>query len=298
MGSALAKRNEARRKIAVTGSAGFIGSALVRHLRENCDTIAIGRNALPRPDLSGVDVVIHCAALAHRFGKSTLPYEELDKVNNLLASDLAKHAAESGVKRFVFVSTINVVAGNKPPLTPEMEYNPLNDYGRSKARAEQSLMQLKGIDIVIARPSLVYGPNAPGNLAALMRLCRSGIPLPFGCAKNSRSFLSITNAIRALEFLATAEADKVAGKIFHLAEPIPRSTAEIIAECRTARNRPARLVPVPKFVFRIPLSLLGKRAAYEQLFGDLEVDSTSLVAAGFRFVDGQPDLHAMAFANG
>jgi UDP-glucose 4-epimerase len=227
-----------------------------------------------------------------------LPYEELDKVNNLMAIDLAKHAAESGVNRFVFVSTINVVAGNKPPLTPEMDYNPLNDYGRSKARAEQSLMQLKGIEIVIARPSLVYGPNAPGNLAALMRLCKSGIPLPFGCATNRRSFLSITNAIRALEFLATAEADKVAAKIFHLAEPIPRSTAEIIAECRAARNRSARLVPIPKFALRFLLSLLGKRAAYEQLFGDLEVDSTSLVAAGFRFVDGQPDMHAMAFASG
>jgi UDP-glucose 4-epimerase len=175
-----------------------------------------------------------------------------------------------------------------------MPYRPLSDYGLAKAHAEQSLLMIDGLEVVIARPCLVYGSGAPGNFKALMQLCRLPIPLPFGCARNKRSLLSVTNAVRALEFLALADGNKVAGKIFHVAEPVPFSTARIVSQCRLASGRAVRLANIPGFLMKIMLSLCGKKGLYEQLFSDLEVDTSSLIVAGFEYEEGISDLRAMA----
>ncbi|EEQ95384.1 NAD-dependent epimerase/dehydratase [Brucella intermedia LMG 3301] len=124
-------------RIAVTGAGGFIGSALTQMLAgEGHEVLPLSRNALSGPDLSGVETVVHCAALAHRTGAERPDAATFDAVNHRLAVELAARAKAAGVKRFVFVSTIYTVAGNPSPLTPDMPLKPRDDYGRAKARAE------------------------------------------------------------------------------------------------------------------------------------------------------------------
>lgn len=284
-------------RIAVTGAGGFIGSALTQMLAgEGHEVLPLSRNALSSPDFSGVETVVHCAALAHRTGAERPDAATFDAVNHRLAVELAARAKAAGVKRFVFVSTIYTIAGNPSPLTPDMPLKPRDDYGRAKARAETDLRELSGIEIVIARPVLVYGPGARANLKALTRLCDSGLPLPFGLANNRRSFVSLENVARALTFLSVAPPQKVAGRVFHLAEPQPRSTKELVTKLRAALGKPLRLVPVPPVVMRLLLSAAGKSGLYDQLYGDLVADTSSLIDAGFDYLPGDRQLEAMARA--
>lgn len=282
-------------KIAVTGARGFIGSAVLRHLAdEGHESLALSRNDLSQPDFSNVDTVIHCAALAHRTGAERPQAEAFDAVNHRLTVELAEKAREAGVRRFIFVSTIYTIAQNPSPLTPNMPLAPRDDYGRAKAKAEIALLAMRGIEVVIARPVLVYGPDAKANLRALMRLCDSGLPLPLGAAKNRRSFVSLENVARALVLLANAPSNTVSGQIFHLAEPETRSTRELVSKARAAMGRPLRLVPVPAILMRLMLSVLGRQTLYEQLFGDMVADTSSLLNIGFQYLPGDPQIVAMA----
>ncbi len=282
-------------KIAVTGAGGFIGSALTQMLAgEGHEVLPLSRNDLSDPDFSGVETVVHCAALAHRTGAERPDAATFDAVNHRLAVELAVKAKATGVRRFVFVSTIYTIAGNPSPLTPDMPLKPRDDYGRAKARAEADLRELSGIEFVIARPVLVYGPGARANLKALIRLSDSGLPLPFGLANNRRSFVSLENVARALAFLSVAPADKVAGRVFHLAEPQPRSTKELVTKLRAALGKPSRLLPVPPVLMRLLLTAAGKGGLYDQLYGDLVADTSSLIDAGFDYLPGDGQLEAMA----
>ncbi len=286
-------------RVAVTGAGGFVGSALAARLREEGHTVApLSRAELAEADFRAVDAVVHCAALAHRTGAERPDADAFDAVNHRLTVDLAQKARQSGVRRFVFVSTIHTVADNPQPLTPDMPLAPRagDDYACAKARAETALMEMTGIEIVVARPTLVYGPGARANLRALARLCDSGLPLPFGAARNRRSFVSLENTARALAFLATTPHEKLAGQVFHLAEPEPRSTREVATKLRRALDRPPRLLPVPPPLMKAALMALGRKALYEQLFGDLVADGTALTTAGFAYLPGDPQLEAMAKA--
>ena len=282
-------------KIAVTGAGGFIGSALTQVLTgEGHEVLPLSRNELSDPDFSGVETVVHCAALAHRTGAERPDADTFDAVNHRLAVELAAKAKAAGVRRFVFVSTIYTIAGNPSPLTPDMPLKPRDDYGRAKAKAEADLREINGIEVVIARPVLVYGPGARANLKALIKLCDSGLPLPFGLADNRRSFVSLENVAHALTFLSVAPAEKVAGRVFHLAEPQPRSTKELVTKLRAALGKPVRLAPVPPVFMRLLLSVVGKSGLYDQLYGDLVANSSSLIEAGFDYLPGDRQLEAMA----
>ncbi len=282
-------------KIAVTGAGGFIGSALTQVLiGEGHEVLPLSRNELSDPYFSGVETVVHCAALAHRTGAERPDADTFNAVNHRLAVELATKAKAAGVKRFVFVSTIYTIVGNPSPLRPDMPLKPRDDYGRAKAKAEADLREINGIEIVIARPVLLYGPGARANLKALMKLCNSGLPLPFGLADNRRSFVSLENVAHALTFLSVAPAEKVAGRVFHLAEPQPRSTKELVTKLRAAVGKPLRLVPVPPVFMRLLLSAAGKSGLYDQLYGDLVADSSSLIEAGFDYLPGDRQLEAMA----
>lgn len=278
-------------KIAVTGAGGFIGRRLMVHLaQQGHDLRQILRAELSQPDFTGIECVIHCAGIAHQ---NSPDLTQLNAINHLLPLSLAELARDSGVKRFIFVSTINVVAGNPSPLTINMPYHPLSSYGQSKALAEQGLLKMQGIDVVIARPALVYGAGAPGNLRSLLRLCDSGLPLPFGRAENKRSFVALENVVRALEFMAQADSSHVAGKIFHLADLLPISTKQLVTNLRQRMSRPNRLVPVPHLLMKAGLTLFGKKALYQQLFEDLIIDGHDLENAGFTYENGQADIAAM-----
>ncbi|MBC2884848.1 NAD-dependent epimerase/dehydratase family protein [Ochrobactrum sp. CM-21-5] len=282
-------------KIAVTGAGGFIGSATVRQLeREGHQVSSFSRRDLANADFAGMDAVVHCAALAHRTGAERPDADAFDAINHRLTVELAEKAGRAGVRRFVFVSTIYTIAGNPSPLTPDMPFAPRDDYGRAKARAEAALIAMSDIEIVIARPVLVYGPHARANLKALMKLCDSAMPLPFGAARNKRSFVSLENVARALAFLSEAPAAKVAGQIFHLSEPQPRSTCELVTKARIAMKRPVRLLAVPPLLMKTALTAMGRKGLYDQLYGDLVADSSSLIAAGFDYLPGDPQLEAMA----
>ncbi|RLL76378.1 NAD-dependent epimerase/dehydratase family protein [Ochrobactrum soli] len=284
-------------KIVVTGAGGFIGSALMQQLYDEGHQVTpLSRNDLANAYFSGTESVVHCAALAHRTGAERPDADAFDAVNHRLTVELAEKAKQAGVKRFVFVSTIYTIAGNPTPLTPDMPLSPRadDDYGRAKAKAEAALLAMTGIEVVIARPVLVYGPGARANLRALMKLCDSAFPLPFGMANNQRSFVSLQNAARALAFLSQAPAEKVAGRVFHLAEPKPRSTRQLVSIARKAMGRPTRLLPVPPMLMRLLLTALGKKGLYEQLFGDLTADTSSLTGAGFEYLPGDPQIAAMA----
>ena len=284
-------------KIAVTGAGGFIGRRLVMHLREQAHEVRIiARHELSEPDFSGIECVIHCAGIAHSSGSNAASPAEMDAVNHRLVLALAEQARMAGVKRFIFVSTINVVAGHPSPLTTDLSYRPLSDYGHTKALAEQGLLKMQGIEIGIARPALVYGAGAPGNLRLLLKLCDSAVPLPFGCANNQRSFVSCNNVVRALEFMALAGQSQIDRRIFHLADPVLLSTKQLVTRLRQAMGKANRMVPVPRSLMKAGLTFLGKKAMYEQLFEDLMIDGSDLKAAGFTYRDGQPDMTAMADA--
>jgi len=282
-------------KIAVTGASGFIGSAVLQQLAgEGHESLGLSRHDLCEPDFTNVDIVIHCAALAHRTGAEHPDADAFDAVNHHLTVELAEKARQAGVRRFIFVSTIYTIADNPSPLMPDMPLAPRDDYGRAKAKAETDLLAMQGIDVVIARPVLVYGPDAKANLRALMRLCDSALPLPLGAANNRRSFVSLENVARALVFLAQAPSNQVSGQIFHLAEPEPRSTRELVSKARAAMGRPSRLVPVPVMLMKLLLSALGRKTLYEQLYGDMLADTSSLLNIGFHYLPGDPQIVAMA----
>src|SRR5690606_6527057 len=134
-----------RMRIAVTGAGGFIGSALTQMLAgEGHEVLPLSRNDLSDPDFSGVETLVHCAALAHRTGAERPDAATFNAVNHRLAVELAAKAKAAGVRRFVFVSTIYTIAGNPSPLTPDMPLNPRDDYGRAKAKAEADLLALSG----------------------------------------------------------------------------------------------------------------------------------------------------------
>ena len=262
-------------RIAITGSSGFIGSSLARHITENGhELIQIGRGSIQAPNFQGAAAVIHCAGLAHgRFNA-----EEHDLVNNRIAVDLADAAAESGVERFVFVSTINVVAGNQGVLRPDMPYAPISAYGEAKANAERTLlMRPEGMEIVVARPPLVFGPGARGNLNSLMRLLDNPLPSPF--VENRRSMVSVSNLASSLLFLATT-GGKVDRQIYHVTDGVI-STATIAYWARIGMGRKPRPLPIAGKPLAALMKLIGKGKMADQLFGDLLIDGTDLIDLGW-----------------
>lgn len=278
-------------RIAVTGSTGFVGSALVSRLRSD------GHEVLPVPrsmeaDLAGVDAVVHLAAIAHRTGDTWVTPDEFERVNHGLTRKLADSAAESSVRRFVFVSSVYTVAGHPGVLSPDLDLRPVGAYGASKARAEAALRAMPEIGPVILRPPLVYGRGAKGNLAALRRLALTPWPLPFGLANNRRTMVSISNLVSAIAFAVAAE--DIEGRIFHVTDGRDLSVREIVSKMRIGAGLAPRLLPIPPALGKVPLVLAGKKQMAEQLFGDLIVDGSALNEVGWRPpYDPDVDLKAM-----
>jgi nucleoside-diphosphate-sugar epimerase len=283
--------------VAVTGANGFVGSALMSALtRYDCEPRGLVRTAPTEelvaigdigPDtdwgeaLSGVDTVIHCAARVHVMKDDAAdPLAEFRRVNTAGTRRLAIQAAECGVKRLVFVSSIKVngestqyPSGSPARFTASDKPHPGDPYGVSKWEAESLLREVEaetGLEVVIVRPPLVYGRGVRGNFRSLVGIVRRGIPLPLGLVDNRRSLVALPNLVDLLAVCATHR--DAAGETFLVSDGEDLSTPELVRRLAIAMHRKARLLPVPPALLRLAGKLTGRSATIERLAGSLQVD--------------------------
>ncbi|MBF8669040.1 SDR family oxidoreductase [Pseudomonas putida] len=286
-------------KVMVTGATGFVGAHLLKSLiaLERFDAVpcvrrnmsgALGMdNAVLVGDINGttdwkealsnVDVVVHVAARAH-VGKEPVadPLILYRQVNVEGTLNLARHAAKAGVQRFIFISSIGVNGNaNTRPFTVNDGPDPRDPYAKSKWEAEQGLWEVQqktGMEIVIIRPPLVYGPGAPGNFGRLVTWVERGIPLPLGAIHNRRTLVGIDNLVDLILHCTCHPA--AANQVFLAGDAEDLSTTALLRQVAIAKGRSARLIPVPARLLELLLILLGKRAMAQRLLGSLQVDIT------------------------
>lgn len=286
-------------RVAVSGATGFVGRALVARLAamDGVQVLALTRinpaGRLPRVtyleagdlssphdgqlDLAGVHTVVHTAARAHILNdRVSDPLAAFRRVNTAGTLRLAERAAAMGVQRFVFVSSIGVNGGQTAcgsAFTEADEARPHNAYALSKWEAEQGLARIAretGLEVVIIRPPLVYGPGAPGNFGALMRAVRRGLPLPLGSVHNQRSLVALDNLVDLVITCITHP--HAAGQTFLVGDGRDLSTTQLVRSIALAAAVPVRLVPVPVWVLQAGAMLIGKGDSVQRLCGNLQVN--------------------------
>ena len=227
--------------------------------------------------LHGADAVVHLAARVHVMrDRSHDPLTEFRRVNTDGTLNLARQAAAAGVRRFVYLSSIKVngeATHDGCPFTPNDLAAPQDPYGISKHEAEvglRTIARTTGMQVVIIRPTLVYGAGAKGNFKSLMKLVARGLPLPLASIDNRRSLVGIDNLV---DFIITClEHPAAANETFLVSDGEDLSTPDLIRRMARAMNRPARLLPVPKSVLMAAAAMLGKRDMAQRLCGSLQVD--------------------------
>jgi UDP-glucose 4-epimerase len=222
-------------------------------------------------------VVIHAAARAHIMDDiAEVPLEAYREVNVRGSVKLAKQAAQAGVKRFIFISSVKVCGES---TTSDIPYNermipaPEDAYGLSKYEAEEALKKVAsetGMELVIIRPPLVYGPGVKANFLSLLKLSGTPLPIPFGMVNNRRSMVYLANLV---DFITHCiDHPKAANETFLISDGEDVSLKILIGLMRNSMNKPALLVPIPVILFKLAGNLLGKRSVIDRLVGDLQVD--------------------------
>jgi nucleoside-diphosphate-sugar epimerase len=284
--------------VLVTGATGFVGRALCKAEREQADfslraavrgTTGLIENADPAvvgdigaatdwtAALQGVQIVVHLAARVHVMNDTANdPLQEFRKVNTEGSLQLARQAAQAGVRRFVFVSSVKVNGESTAPgqsFGPHDVPAPRDAYGVSKREAEDGLRQIaasSGMELVIVRPPLVYGPGVAANFQRLMKLVERGAPLPFGRVDNRRSLVALDNLVDLL--MRCMRHPAAPGHTFMVSDGCDLSTGELVRMMARAMNRRPVLLPVPAWLLSCSAALLGKSETAARVLGSLQVD--------------------------
>jgi UDP-glucose 4-epimerase len=285
-------------RILLTGASGFVGSGLiapllmrqheitaaVRKLKGDLDpgvkqSLVDGLSAEQdwKTSLQSQDLVIHLAARVHVMSdQSSDPLAEYRRTNVEGTLNLARQAADAGVKRFIFVSSIKVNGEGTEtgvPYTADGQTAPIDPYGISKMEAEQGLKALaaeKGMEVVIIRPVLVYGPGVQANFLSMMRWLHKGVPLPFGAINNRRSLVALDNLVDLI--VTCTEHHAAANQTFLVSDGEDLSTTMLLRRMAAALGKSAKLLPVPAWMLETGASLLGRQALAQRLCGSLQVD--------------------------
>ena len=283
-------------RILVTGANGFVGSDLCHRLLQTSThhLFAALRRPQPRfpsvliplpitdlsdliPHLHQIDVIVHLAARVHQMqDTATDPLDAFRAVNTAATANLAQAAAQVGVKRFIYLSSIKVNGEYTPidqPFTAQDSPNPQDPYGISKAEAEVQLRhiaQTTGMEVVIIRPPLVYGPGVRANFLSLMRWLDKGLPLPLGAIHNRRSLVALPNLVDLITTCLTHPA--AANQTFLVSDNEDLSTTDLLRRLAKALDKPARLIPVPMPIIQSTAQIIGKPALAQRLCGSLQVD--------------------------
>jgi len=280
------------KKILLTGANGFIGKGVCHELAQrSLDFRSVVREAhssyeygigeiTEKTDWSNAlddcEVIIHLAARVHVMRETAKDPLAAFRASNLVAIvNLARQAVQQGVQRFVFVSSIKVNGEltEKTPFHASNTPTPQDAYGQSKLEAEQALQALShetGLEVVIIRPPLVYGPGVRANFLRLMQLVHKGIPLPLGAIRNLRSFVALDNLVDLL--IVCTQHPAAAGKTFLVSDGKDISTPDLLRLLADAMKKPLRLLPVPPKLITFFATLLGQSMAAERLLGSLQVD--------------------------
>lgn len=290
----------------VTGATGFVGRVLIDRLSR--DTRFLPRAASRRDDsrwpgtvdrvqlgdlgpdtdwraaVEGISAVVHLAARVHVMQESLADSTEaFRRVNVEGTLSLARQAAQAGVKRLVFVSSIKVNGEATLPdraFKPTDKPDPRDPYAASKWEAEEGLRQLAqntGLELVIVRPPLVYGPGVRANFRHLINLVSKGVPLPLGRVDNKRSLVAVDNLVDLL--IRCIDHPRASGEIFLVSDGEDLSTPELIRRLAVVLGHPARLIAVPPALLRLAGRLTGRAAEVERLIGSLQVDISHTRAA-------------------
>ncbi len=282
----------------VTGAQGFVGlplsTALVKlgyqvrcavrgsfKVNQSQETLSVGDingDTAWTDALVDVTVVIHLAARVHVMNETAADALSVyRKVNVEGTLNLAKQAALAGVKRFIFISSIKVngeATALGHPYHEEQAPAPLDAYGLSKYEAELELQQLAkdtGLEVVIIRPVLIYGPGVKANFKAMMRCLALGMPLPLGSIHNQRSLLALDNLIDLIQLCIVHPA--AANQTFLASDGMDLSTPELLKAMAEALGKPARLIKLPESLLMLGANLVGKQAMAQRLCGSLQVDN-------------------------
>ncbi len=284
--------------ILVTGSTGFIGKVLINQLdvhgfkpfasvRKKSSLFpshieqVVGGGIYPskvwKETLSNIDVVIHLAARVHVMNDTdTNALAEFRKVNTKGTLNLARQAAESGVKRFIFLSSIKVngeATNLDSPFSSKDTYVPSDPYGLSKYEAEQGLKKIAketGMEVVIIRPPLVYGPNVKANFLSMMEWLYKGVPLPLGSIHNKRSLVALDNLIDLI--ITCIKHPAAVNQTFLISDEEDLSTTDLLRRMTKALGKPSRLIPIPSNIITLGATLLGQKGVAQRLCGSLQVD--------------------------
>jgi nucleoside-diphosphate-sugar epimerase len=302
-------------RILVTGSSGFIGSAVSSALAAAGHSVRAASRKPKRvanqdrvewielpdleqevdwaPLLEGMDIVVHLAAIAHRSHADSGDYA---RANRVATASLAQACRRQGVKRLIFMSSIGAQAGSAADhvVTENDEPWPITAYDRAKLAAEEEIRR-SGVPFTILRPVIVYGPGAKANIALIMRIAALPLPLPFGAFKNQRSLLSISNLVQAV--MVCLAGPETLNQTFIVCDPEPITLAEMLATLREAAGRPPRLIPIPPLAVRAMIMAAGRQSLWDRIGRELVASSSKLQKAGWSpQIETKAGLRAMVRA--